>query len=95
MSKVVECRMLMPVVVVLDTEGEKFTVPTLYDPQTDEVFVINCRDHDIRQDVVAAVKDFVKNRKHTLGPASDAVDSQTWDQIRILTGLAKPPVQEQ
>ena len=97
MSKVVECRMLMPVGVVIDTsvgKGEIFTVPTLYDPQTGEVFVINRRDHDIREDVVKAVKEFVQNRQHILGPASDAVDSKTWDEIRILTGLAKPP-QEQ
>ena len=98
MSKVVECRMLMPVGVVIDIEdggSPTMTVPTLYDPQSDEVFVINRRDHDIREDVVKAVKDFVHNRKHKLGPVSDAVDPQTWDQIRILTGLAKPPVQEQ
>lgn len=101
MSKVVECRMLMPVGVVIDIEdggSPTMTVPTFYDPKTDEVFVINRRDHDIREDVVQAVKAFVKDRSHTIkgGPlVAEAVDPKTWDQIRMLSGLAKPPVQEQ
>jgi hypothetical protein len=101
MSKVVACRMLMPVGVVIDIEDggtPHMVVPTLYDPMSDEVFVMGHDVDHIYENVVKAVKDYVKKTNNTVKgvpSVGQAVDYQTWDQIRILRGLATPPVQEQ
>lgn len=96
--KVVKCGPMIPVCVTLhnsDTD-EEIRVPTVYDPETEQVFVLNNRgahDGEMYAQAVEATKAYIGGNVGSIDP-SNAVDEETWDQIRVLTGLAKSPIQE-
>lgn len=99
--KVVKCGPLIPVCVTLHNSdtNQEIRVPTVYDPETEQVLVLNNRgahDGEMYAQAIAATKAYIGERTEALSGSlvPEAVDEQTWDQIRVLTGLAKPPAQE-
>lgn len=92
--KIVSRTNLIPVGVTLhnDVIGQTLNVPTLYDPSSEEVFVL---DHNFLQaEATKAVKDFIRQSRSSLPEIENVVDRGVWENIRNLRGLAKPPAQE-
>ena len=92
--EVVSSHTLIPVGVTLhnDKTGMTLSVPTLYDSDSGDVYVLG--EHQFLYDEsVAATKGFMEDRKRWMKDTAlidDAVDQNTWDQIKVLTGMTKP-----
>lgn len=92
--KVADVSQLIPVGVTLhDPEtGQHLNIPTLYNPVTDIVHILDA-GLSAYQTVIQAVKTYVKNSVPE--PLDDAVPQLTWDNIAVLSGLARPSITQE